>query len=241
MNNWEDLSALADDQLEASKAADLRMQMEANPSLRSQYESILSVKRSLRNNLPSHDSPETLSLCLDRVRELDTTTRTENVVHKFRHAIAGGLAMLIAGAAIYNQTGPAASLDSSAIAKSISAGFTGGSNSINTAGPAEVWLRDNLAAAAIGENQLRLIRAQQLMVDGRPIGRYQLTDGIAEYVYLIAPGIMECDGKEIPGYDGLKLSEVNGMNAITWCENNASFAFISSEPVSEMLEHVIKR
>ena len=103
MNNWEDISALADDQLEGSKAAEMQRQMETDPALRSQYEAILSLKRSLRNDLPDHDSPETLSLCLDRIREVDRVSRTENVVHKFRYAIATGLATLIVGAAVFNQ------------------------------------------------------------------------------------------------------------------------------------------
>ena len=70
MNNWEDISALADDQLEGSRAAEMQRQMETDPALRSQYEAILSLKRSLRNDLPDHDSPQTLSLCLDRIREV---------------------------------------------------------------------------------------------------------------------------------------------------------------------------
>src|SRR5687768_482942 len=139
MNNWEDISALADDQLEASRAAEMRKAMEADPALRSQYEAILSLKRSLRNDLPDHDSPQTLSLCLDRVRELDRVGRTENVVHKFRYAIASGLATLIVGAAVFNRMDEGGIMDRSAISRSLSANLTGNGQVIEADSQASMW------------------------------------------------------------------------------------------------------
>ena len=144
MNNWEDISALADDQLEATTAADMRKAMEANPALKSQYEAILSLKRSLRNDLPDHDSPETLSLCLDRIREVDRVGRTENVVHKFRYAIVSGLAALIVGAAVFNQVNDGGTMDRNAIARSLTANLAGGSQAIQGDSQASAWLRNQL-------------------------------------------------------------------------------------------------
>lgn len=240
MNNWENISALADDQLEASTAADMRKAMEADPALRSQYEAILSLKRSLRNHLPSHDSPETLSLCLDRIREIDRVGRTENVVHKFRFAIASGLAMLVIGAAVFNRLDSGDIMDRGDIARSLSASFTGGSEAIETDSQASRWLRSQLASAPVG-SQLQLVRAERLLIDGRPVGRYFLTDGASDYVYLITPGVVDCDGAPVPGFGDMKQSRINNLNALTWCQNNMSFVFVSSEPVSRMLEFVSKR
>lgn len=235
MNNWEDISALADDQLEASRAADMRKAMEADPKLRSQYEAILSLKRTLRNDLPDHDSPETLSLCLDRVRELDRVGRTENVVHKFRYAIASGLAMLIVGAAVFNRMDDGGIMDRGAISRSLSANLAGSGQSIETDSQASMWLRNQLASAPVGGERLQLIRAEQLIVNDRPVGRYLLTDGAANYIYLITPGAVDCQGTEVPGYQGIKHAEIEGKNALTWTENNMSFVFVSDEPTSRML------
>lgn len=241
MNNWEDISALADDQLEGSRAAEMQRQMETDPALRSQYEAILSLKRSLRNDLPDHDSPQTLSLCLDRIREVDRVSRTENVVHKFRYAIATGLATLIVGAAVFNQVSGADTMDRNAIARSLSAGFTGGNQAIQAETPASEWLRNQLATAPIGESQLHLERAEQLIVDGRPVGRYFLTDGAARYIYLITPGVVDCGGTPVSGFGEMKQTQINGKNALSWSENNMSFVFVSNEPVSRMLEFFSRR
>jgi anti-sigma factor RsiW len=240
MNNWEDISALADDQLEASKAAEMRRAMEADPNLRSQYEDLLSLKRALRNDLPTHDSPETLSLCLDRVREVDRVGRTENVVHKFRYAIATGLAALLVGAAVYNNSGSANIMDRSAIARSLSAGAAGGREPIRVEGPASQWVREQLDAAPISA-ELVVKTAERLVIDGRAVGRYFLTDGEADYVYLITPGIVDCEGTPIQGYDGIKKSRISGLNALSWSENNMSFVFVSDQPVSRMLEFITRR
>ena len=241
MNNWEDISALADDQLEASRAAEMQRQMETDPALRSQYEAILSLKRSLRNDLPDHDSPQTLSLCLDRIREVDRVSRTENVVHKFRYAIVTGLATLIVGAAVFNQVSGADPMGRSAIARTLSAGLAGGNQAIETDTPASEWLRRQLAMAPLGETELHLERAEQFIVDGRPVGRYFLTDGTARYIYLITPGVVDCGGTPVSGFGELKQTQINGKNALSWSENNMSFVFVSNEPVSRMLEFFSRR
>lgn len=241
MNNWEDISALADDQLEGSRAAEMQRQMETDPALRSQYEAILSLKRSLRNDLPDHDSPQTLSLCLDRIREVDRVSRTENVVHKFRYAIATGLATLIVGAAVFNQMSGTDTMDRNAIARSLSAGLTGGNQAIQTETPASVWLREQLANSSFGDSQLHLERAEQLIVDGRPVGRYFLTDGAARYIYLITPGVVDCGGTPVSGFGEMKQTQIDGKNALSWSENNMSFVFVSSEPVPRMLEFFNRR
>ena len=241
MNNWEDISALADDQLEATTAADMRKAMEADPALKSQYEAILSLKRTLRNDLPDHDSPETLSLCLDRIREVDRVGRTENVVHKFRYAIVSGLAALIVGAAVFNQVNDGGIMDRNAIARSLSANLTGGSQAIQGDSQASAWLRNQLANAPIGNRRLDLVRADQLDVNGRSVGRYLLTDGSAGYTYLITRGTVDCEGEPVDGYPGLHHARINGKNVITWSENNMSFVLVSAEPVERMLEFFQRR
>lgn len=241
MNNWEDISALADDQLEGSRAAEMQRQMETDPALRSQYEAILSLKRSLRNDLPDHDSPQTLSLCLDRIREVDRVSRTENVVHKFRYAIATGLATLIVGAAVFNQVNGNDIMDSNAIARSLSANLTGNGQAIEAESQASVWLRNQVAMAPIGGEVLQQVRAEQLIVNGRPVGRYLLSDGTSNYTYLITPGVVDCEGTPVDGYPGLKYANINNMNALTWSENNMSFVFVSDVPTSRMLEFFTRR
>jgi hypothetical protein len=241
MNNWEDISALADDQLEATTAADMRKAMEANPALKSQYEAILSLKRTLRNNLPDHDSPETLSLCLDRIREVDRVGRTENVVHKFRYAIVSGLAALIVGAAVFNQVNDGGTMDRNAVARSLSAGLTGGNQTLQTETPASRLLRQQLAMAPLGDSQLHIEHAEQLIVDGRPVGRCFFTDGTARYIYLITPGVVDCGGTPVPGVNGLNQTQINGKNALSWSENNMSFVLVSDEPISRMLEFFKRR
>jgi hypothetical protein len=215
--------------------------MEADPAIRSQYEAILSLKRKLRNDLPDHNSAETLSLCLDRIRELREVQNTESVVHKLRYVLVSGLAALIIGAAVFNNADSGGIMDRGAISRSLSAGLSGGNAAIEADSQASMWLRNQLANAPVVSDQLQLIRAERLTVDGRPVGRYLLTDGAAEYIYLIAPGIAECVGAPVPGHERMKQVQIDGNNAITWTENNMSFVLVSREPVSRMLRFFEQR
>lgn len=238
MNNWEKMSALADDQLSAEDASAIKMAMQADPSLSKQYESILSLKRSLRNNLPQHDSPETLSICLDRIREVDRVGRTENVVHKFRYALASVLAIAIIGAAAVNRLGGGDIMDRNAISRSLSASITGGGASIENEGQATRWLRDRLNVSLEENRELTLQRWDNLLIDNRPVGRFVYSDGETNYVLLIAPGVVDCDGTPVEGFPGMKHSRINGLNALTWSERDNSYVFAADRPVSALLGYI---
>jgi anti-sigma factor RsiW len=236
MNNWEKMSALADDQLAAEEASAIKMAMQTDPSLKSRYDSILSLKRSLRNNLPTHDSPETLALCLDRIREIDRVGKTENVVHKFRYAIASVLAVAIISAATLNRL-PSDEFDRSALAQTLSASVAGGGKTVKQQGPAADWLRNNLDN--FDEVGLRPMQTDTIEISGKPIGRYFYQDGDGKrFILLNIPGVIDCGGAAIPGYGKMRHVVIDGVNALVWTEDSRSFVFTGNASVPELLSHL---
>lgn len=241
MTNWENMSAMADGQLSAAEAEDLQAAMEANPNLKAQYQSILNLKQTLSSRLPSHDSPETLSLCLDRIRELSSADKTESVVHRFRYAFASVLAIAIFSAALVNRLEGGDILDRGGIARSLSANVAGSGDAVVPEGPASTWLRQQLSSDSPSYGVLQLVRAERILTDGQTIGRFTYTDGASEFLCLVVPGVVDCSGSEVPGYPGLKQTTINGLNALTWCENGMSFVFASHQPVGDMLAYIRDR
>ncbi len=240
MNNWENLSAMADDQLSAEEAATLKRAMQADPALQSQYDSILSLKRTLRNNLPQHDSPETLSLCRDRFAELDRTTRTENIVHRFRYAFTAVLAIAIISAATLNRIGGDDVMGRNAVSESLSASVTGGRGAVLDQSQAQEWLREQVTRSPFGPRELTILRTDQLMIDGKPVNRCIYTDGESDFILVFVQGVVECGGEPVPGYPGLKRTRIDGLNALTWREDNKSFVFAGDMPVSTLLGYFKK-
>lgn len=240
MNNWEKLSAMADDQLSAEEAAALKGAMQADPALQGQYESILSLKRTLRHKLPQHDSPETLSICRDRFAELDRTSRTENVVHRFRYAFTALLAVAIISAATLNRIGGDDVMGRNAVSQSLSASVAGGGGAVVDQSRAQAWLRDQVTMSPFGPRELSVRRTDQLMVDGKPVNRCIYTDGEADFILVFVQGTVDCGGTDVPGYPGLKQTRIDGLNALTWCEDNKSFVFAGDMPVSTLLSYFKK-
>jgi hypothetical protein len=240
MNNWEKLSAMADDQLSAEEADALKRAMQADPALQNQYDSILSLKRTLRHNLPQHDSPETLSLCRERFAELDRTTRTENVVHRFRYAFTAVLAVAIISAATLNRLGGDDVMGRNAVSQSLSASVAGGGGTVLDQSQAQAWLREQVTRSPFGARDLSLQRTDQLSVEGKPVNRCIYTDGESDYILLFVQGIVECGGDPVPGYPGLRQTRIDGLNALTWSEDNKSFVFAADRPVSTLLSYFKK-
>jgi len=237
MNNWEKMSALADDQLVAEEASALQMAMQADPNLRSQYESILSLKRSLRNDLPTHNSPQTLSSCLDRIRELDRVGKTENIVHKFRYAIVSVLALAVISAATINQITNDGVFDTSAISQTLSAGIAGGGNeAVRHPGQAAAWLAENLSN--FNGDGLNLSTTDELEIQGKRIGRYFYRDSNHRLVLLVIPGVVDCNGDPVPGYNGLTHTTIDGVNALVWTEDSRSFVFAGDVSVPQLLSYL---
>jgi len=240
MNNWENLSAMADDQLSAEEAAAIKRAMQADPTLRMQYDSILSLKRTLRNNLPQHDSPETLALCRERFAELSRTSQTENIVHRFRYAFTAVLAIAIISAATLNRLGGNDVMGRNAIAESLSASVAGGRGEVLDQSRAQAWLRDQVTQSPFGPRELSVVRTDQLMVQGRPVNRCVYTDGETDFILVFVQGVVECGGEPVEGYPGLKRTRIEGLNALTWCEGDKSFVFAADLPVSTLLSYFKK-
>ncbi|MGI8923777.1 MAG: anti-sigma factor family protein [Fimbriimonadales bacterium] len=240
MNNFEMLSAMADNALDANERIAVEQLLRDDPAAQSRYESILHLKRTISDKLPIHDSPATLKLCKARIAELDRAKRTETIVGKYSYAMAGILALSIVSAAYLQRIGGPSTMDKATLQRTLSAGVAGGSN-VASSGGAGDWVRNQLGKppeAILGG--LTLWRVDRLTIDGRLMGRLIYTDGASDFVLVVVPDLEECEGAPIQGYPGMRYSRVGQMNAVTWCDPSATYVFAADKPLEVLLGHLKK-
>lgn len=186
---------------------------------------------SVMQKIRPHDSPQLLLKCLERVREFDKPSSAESLVRKYSYAMAAVVMLAIFSAAYLNRVG-GSSMNKDILQRTISAGLGVGSGASGESN-GEKWIHQILRAPL----QVKSIDSIRLE-NGRTIGRFIYTDGESDYIMLVAPGVDGCTGQAIPGAPGMKATEANGVNIISWCDGNIGYAFAGKKPVSTLLTYI---
>ena len=230
MKNNADIAAmLADGALSGEEKREAENLVSANPQAKSEYQAIMTLKRVLREKLPAPDTSKAWPIVKGRIQELQKTTRAEYVVGRYGYAMAAVLMMAIMSAAYMSRIGGSV-MDKNNFQRTLSAGL----GETRSAAP-NLTEGEKLIYDVLKSPMLELKRVDIIRVDGETIRRIIYNDGEANYLLLEAPGVHECAGEDIPNAPGMKYTQVNGVNVISWCEGNTGYAFASRKPVSTLL------
>ena len=52
------------------------------------------------------------------------------------------------------------------------------------------------------------------------------------------PGVVDCNGDPVPGYNGLSHTTIDGVNALVWTEDSRSFVFAGDVSVPQLLSYL---
>lgn len=238
MSEIQDIHALADGELSGEAKARVELLVAESEGARSEYMSVLKLKSTLSDKLPTPDCSSAWQKCVERIRELHRTDRAERLVGKYSYAIAGLLMIAIVSAAYLNRVGTVAAMDADGIARTINANAADGL-SFPPLDRAVEWVKGRLGASVPQEDVeakfLQLKGVDTVLIEGRRVGRFLYTDGSTLYWLLVMPGVCEVYGDEIPGHPGKFFGQIGSRNAVSWCDGNNAYTLAAEKSRDELL------
>lgn len=233
-----DIAALADNELKGEERNSAEQLVANDNRARAEYQSLISLKKTLGSKLSQHTCSETWSKCQERLRELEPLSRTETIVGRFSYAMAAVLIVAIFTAAYFNRTSGGI-LDRGSLQRTLSASGSGVTMMNPNDQAALSWIRQQLhqsPAQPIKPGELRLVRIDRITEGNRLVGRLVYTDGNTDYVLVMIPGATELPGEKISGEPGKTWLRVDGKNLVCWSENQTAFVLAADKPVPQLLQ-----
>jgi hypothetical protein len=236
------ICAYIDGELETDEHKAVETMIATDDSWKAEYEAQSQVKRILGSKLSQSDNPELWRECLSRFAKIESANRTQEIVHRFRFALAGVVAIAICAGAYLNRFGVKPSVGDT-LHRSISA-------SVATL-PGLSTISQDEAVAFVGKElgtdvQIPTIRNGGLELIGRdvipcddcPVGRFVFTDRRSLYFLLFLKTGEEFAGTPIPGADGFEHLAVGKLNAISWIEREKRIVFAGPAPVRDLIQMI---
>jgi|GEM_PF-1247037 len=174
MNEFLDLHALADGELDTEQAAALKLRIAADPKLRREHEAILNLKDFVREKSLKFESEESWKACVGRLNEIDRSSKVTGFVNRYAWVFCGTLFAVIVGARFLVKDVRGDSVRAADIGHIFPASAP---QAPVDAGQIQYY-KDMLKIGHIAANQVRLVAppTQSVVGDGIPITRFNLSD-----------------------------------------------------------------
>lgn len=234
--NFEQIHAYVDGELSQEEAAQFEATLETCADTKREFESAKKIKSTLRSICIPVENPALWQKCQSRFRDLDTAQRTEQVVNKFRLALASFVAVAIFGAAYFNRVNPTRSVGSESFASALSASPS--SAATNTGINPSEWISKQMNTPITIPNLeskgLKMDRMEMLDMQGNSVARICYTDGRFPYTLLVFKGMTNIDGIPMEGKIGMCYGEIGRTNVIAWPQNGAVLMFGGVQSPNEL-------
>jgi hypothetical protein len=239
------LHAYVDGELDEAEVRVWKARLESNSRLQAECAQLLAIKRRLRSiaeeaRLREH-TDEVFSECMRAVIRDDLARRTDQIVGKFRYALAAGVACLVVGAAVLNWNGTPG-MRGASFADTLRASASGGTD-VPSLEAAWGWLR-RVLRADVAPPRLRLADLQPVRVEVLrsevDCARIVFQDRRGDrYVFWFVGGLVPYDGEPVKGAPGFTCASYGALNLICWTDGRFTYALAGPrEPVdlAAMLE-----
>ncbi|MGV3614821.1 MAG: anti-sigma factor family protein [Fimbriimonas sp.] len=233
-----ELHALADGELTPAQAEALRKQVEASPAAQAELQSIMALKRVLRDRVAATDCGDEWRACVGRLNELDRARRAEKFVGRYAWGLCGVflLTILAGGLTTRNNRSDSVSMsDISRIATTLAPQRT--PPALNAA--RERWLDGLLGQArqSVDPNRVQILGYSDGQLDGRPVTVFSLQDVSGKFTLLVMPGVLNLEGtKELPRDQVFKLGHLQGMNCVVWTDGRNTLAVVANRNHEDLIQ-----
>lgn len=216
MNEFEDIHALADGQIEGEAKAAAAARILSDESARAEYETVTLLKATLQRTCEPVPNPEGWRIARERLDAIDRARRAEVFVGRNAWALCAVFFVLIVSAAFFNRatgrnklyTGDVARIMSSMVPMPLGSSSDVEKGVQNTLGtmpfrvPAEGLRATGISKGFFGGSRALLLN----FVDSR-----------GPTFVIIVENMHEVEGlTQDPNEEGYSVGKLNGINAISW-------------------------
>lgn len=231
-----ELHALADGELTAIAAAELKRRLAASPADQAHYESIVALKKSL-GRLTVIECRTEWKGCVKRLNEMDRSRRVEHFASRYAWALCGVffVAIVAGGTLSRNKLRDTVTMaDFSRIATTIAPMQTPPKDIQR-----ERWL-DNLlgqARQSVDPRRMKILGYANGHLDGRPVTTFALRDATGTFSLLVLPGSASLEGdSQLEAAKGFKLGHLMGVNCVAWTDGRNTFAAVADRSFEELVQ-----
>jgi hypothetical protein len=217
MNEIIDLHALADGELEAKQAKELKARLESDGALQVEYDSILNLKDFLKTQAARYEADDCWQACRRRFDEIDRSRKVESYIGKFAPAVCVVLFVAIL-AGRFTTKGSAQTSQLNGIFPSVT----------GQAGPADPKLqqvfRDMLQEAKSAVSDVRVVGIGNGSLGDVPATRFSLVDPQGPLaLYVIQASVNFEDTEPVPTEPNLTSGVMGQWKCLAWPWNGKTF------------------
>lgn len=232
-----ELHALADGELSPSEAADLHRRLAASPDAQAELQSIMALKRALRDKVTVIDCRSEWKACLSRIDEIDRTRKVERFVGRYAWALCGALFLVIAAGGLQKRSGSTASVNTADLSRVVT------SLSPRRVPPAqsearEQWLNEIMGQArqSADPTRMEILGYSDGQLDGRPVTCLSLRDAVGDLALFVMPGVVNIEGKTDQQNPTFRFSHLQGLNCVSWTDGRYTLALVSGRSFDDIAQ-----
>lgn len=239
MNDYLDLDALADGQLEGEAKAAAEARIRCCEKSRAHFEAVRQLKVGLSTKCEPIMCEETWSKCRDRLREIDRAKKVEGFVGRYAWGLCGVfLLAIVVGGSLNRTSGAVRPGDVARISASMSPLPFAGSR---TSEDRPKWFDGIMPPMKIEPEKVQIVGAASGMVNGHRVGKVSLVDPtgpMALFMFENTERIEDGNAND----QGFSLCTVGGSNAVGWSENPHAYLLIGDRPFDDLqiIAHAIR-
>lgn len=233
-----ELHAFADGELSAEREAVLRKQLAESPQAQAELQSILALKKALREKCLAAECRQEWSACIGRLNELDRSRRAERFVGRYAWALCGVFLITILAGGLTSRNGRSDSVSMSDISR-IATTLAPSRTPPMQDEARERWLDELLGQArkSVDPNRVRILGYSGGELDGRPVNVFSLQDGRGKFALLVMPGVFNLEGtQELPQDRGFKLGHLQGLNCVVWTDGHNTLAVVGKRTYEDLVQ-----
>lgn len=236
MSDFLDIHALADGELAGSEKDRVLQAIQSDPALKAEYETIMLLKKTVREKTVPMTSASSWNDCRTRLAELDKKHRVEGFVGRYAWAMCASVFIFVVGMGLYNRQMGGSRVGTGDVAK-IMSGLTPLSRPVAQPQDMSSWIRDVSRGATVqNANQFQISRyAEGVDAIGRPAAAFQMSDAVGPFSLLIVKGADRVDGVEpMVGNTTFFAGRVGDSNCLMWVEHGFGLTLIGDRTYDEL-------
>lgn len=235
MNDYLDLHALADGEIDDAGRARISEKLRTNPTLNREYESICALKASVRNACGPVENQECWAAVRERLGEIDKVNRVQEFVGKYAWGICGAFLLFIVGGAMLNRNLAKNTLYTGDMPKLMSS-----LSPVPLLGNSDIGQND-LGKMAEGAplqqslHDLNVRAAHKGFFEGRRAMSFELADLKGALTLIVVSDTDEIRAADDTTADReYRTCQVNRQNCITWVDRGFAFLLFGDRSDAEL-------
>lgn len=215
MSDFLEMHKLADGEATAAEVAALHAQLQEDPKLKTEYETVVLLKSTLQKHCVGVQDPELLKACKERIIAIDRPKRAERFVSRYALGFCGALAVLIVGAGLLqrglNHGGSLDANEVAAMSSALSPTAIGGN--LNN------WLRSKVGDAPVqAPSSLQWVGGFEGESKGKRFATLTFVDQAGPVTLMIVPQTSTISGLAESYDHRYRLGVLNGSNCVCWVD-----------------------